>query len=573
MTSVNWERTPGETVEEYVEALILTTVNPRAIRITPSRGDKGVDILAPVGDKYDVYQVKRYTRPFGKSSNEENSIVDSWNRFVEEFLPIYPIRRWNLVMPWNPSTERHSWMMNELTAGAEIERDWLGRGTLDAWSAQNQPLFEYFFGNGRDRMMELLASALNAAREVPSTTGEPLLDAVLARELDLTRQLDEVDPFYRYETAIRKGRLTESVLDQASSVDPTAALVTFREIEGDFYQQVSVYPKCRESGRLRPISTTFSFADTADEGTLQAAHDMLAYGTEPDKPIPVNIVRSEGPPGAEATNGPALLYVFNMDQPAHPDLELRLGERRLAFTNIIMTRGFNGVQVSGDAEGGVFKVIITFHNGGKSREIAVETTSIGGKLPHTVISGLEFMGEWTDGEGAVLALPYGKELLDFGTLPGANSFHEQATEWLKIAKDLIQLQPKSSSQLLMPTSLTTAEAGAIADAVRLLSGEKLETDWTEFEFQLGNPEALGANPGPGQLFQFLTFLPFSIKYDDKIFELDGVVAHWGVAQLADPSVAENAVIGDDIAIIPGPDAKLYRQYRSAPPPNAAPETT
>ncbi|MCV7031020.1 restriction endonuclease [Mycobacterium sherrisii] len=573
MTTVNWEREPGDTVEEYVEALILTTVNPRAVRITPSRGDKGVDILAPVGDKFDVYQVKRYTRPFAKSSNEEKSIIDSWNRFVTEFLPTYPIRRWNLVMPWNPTTERHDWMMNELTAGMEIERDWLGRGSLDVWTAQNQPLFEYFFGNGRDRMMALLSSALSAAREIPKATGEPLLDAVLAREVELGRQLDEVDPFYRYEIAIRKGRLTESVLDQASSIDPDAALVTFREIDDGFYQQVSIYPKCREAARLRPISTTFSVDSAADDETLRAAHDMLAYGAEPDRPIPVKVVRSEGPPGAEAVNGPALLYVINMDQPAHPDLELRLGERCLAFTNIVVTRGFNGVQVSGDAQGGVFKVVITFHDGGKTREIAVETTSIGAKLPHTVIPGLEFLREWTGGESAVLALPYGKELLDFGPLPDANSFHEQANDWLKVAKDLIKLQPKSSTQLLMPSSLTGGEARAIAEAARLLGGEIIESDWSGFEFQLRNPDALAKGSGSEQLFQFLTFLPFSINYDDKRYELDGVIAYWGVAQFADPSVAKNASVGDDIAIIPGPGAKLYRQYGNAPPPQAGSETS
>lgn len=105
MTTVNWEREPGDTVEEFVEALVLTTANPRAVRITPSRGDRGVDILAPIGkDQFDVYQVKRYTRPFGRSSSEERSIADSWDRFVSEFLPSYNIRRWNLVMPWNPLT-------------------------------------------------------------------------------------------------------------------------------------------------------------------------------------------------------------------------------------------------------------------------------------------------------------------------------------------------------------------------------------------------------------------------------------------------------------------------------------
>ncbi|QQW36303.1 hypothetical protein [Mycobacterium marinum] len=571
MTKVNWEREPGETVEEFVEALILTTVNRRAVRITPSRGDKGVDILAPVGDQFDVYQVKRYTRPFGKSSSEENSIVDSWNRFVEEFLPAYPIRRWNLVMPWNPTTERHDWLINTITSGVDIERDWLGRGTLDVWSAQNPALVEYFFGNGRDRMMDLLASALNGAQQVPEISGEPLLDAVLAREKELAKQLDQVDPFYSYEVAVRNGKLTESILDQAPLIDPKAALVTFRELEGNQYQQISIYPKCRESARLRPISTTFTLDTTADHETLRAAHDMLAYGTQPDRPIPVNITRSEGPPGVEASDGPALMYVMNMDQPTRPDLELRLNDARLSFTNIVVSRGFNGVQVSGDAEGGVFKVAIIFHNGGRSREIIVETTHIGGKLPHSVIPGLEFLQHWTNGAPATLAIPYGKELLDFGPLPNAQSFHEQSSTWLEIAKNIVRLQSVSSEQLLMPNELTSGEAEKIAEAVRLLDGEVLESEWTGFEFEIRRPENLNATTESDTNFQFLTFLPFFIEYDDVRHQLDGVVAHWGAGQFADPSVARSASPGDAVAVVPVPGHKLRRQYGRSGPSAAEPE--
>lgn len=560
MTTINWEREPGDSVEEFVEALILTTVNSRAVRITPSRGDKGIDILAPVGDQFDVYQVKRYTRPFGKSSNEEKSIEGSWKRFVDKILPTYPIRRWNLVMPWNPTTERHSWLLDKVTAGVEIERDWLGRGSLDVWAASNPGLVEYFFGNGRERMMELLASALNGARDIPDISGDALLDAALTRERELARQLDQVDPFYRYEIAIRHGRLTESAVDQFSTIDRNAALVTFRELDGDFYQQVSLYPTCHESTRLRPISTTFSVDSSTDQETLRVAHDMLAYGTEPDRPIPVNVVRSEGPPGANTKAGPALLYVINMDQPAHPDLELRLGKRRLAFTHIVVTHGFQGVQVSGDAEGGVFKVTITFDAGGKTREIAVETTPIGGRLPHIVIPGLEFLRDWTGGETAVLALPYGKELLSFGTLPDSGLVHEQANDWLKIARALITLQPKASVQMLMPQGVTGREAQAIDEAARLVGGEIIESEWKGFKFQLGDPQRLRSTSGEEPLFQFLSFLPFSVDFGGNKYELDGVIAHWGVAQLADPSVVDHASAGDTVAIVPGPENKLFRQY-------------
>jgi hypothetical protein len=563
MTTINWERHSGDLVEEFVEALILTTVNPRAVRITPSRGDKGVDILAPVGDKFDVYQVKRYTRPFGRSSNEERSIIDSWDRFVNEFMPAYPIRQWHLVMPWNPTTERHNWMLNELTGGVNIEKDWLGRGTLDVWASQNNSLSEYFFGNGRDRMMELLASALSAARQIPTETGEPLLDAIMNRESELARQLDEVDPYYRYEVLVRRGQLTESAFDQLHSVDPKAALVTFRGIDEDYYQQLSIYPKCVESGRLRPISTTFSIDPAGDEEILRAAHDMIAYGAEPDRPIPVDIIRSEGPPGAESPTGPALLYVMNLDQPERPDLELRMGDRRLAFKKVVITRGFHGLQLTGEDEGGVFTVITTFHEDGQSRKVEVKELPIAGRLPHIVIPGLEFIHDWTDGSEATLAVPYGRVLMEFGSLPDASLPHEQSGVWLKVAKNLLRLQSVSAQQLLMPATLTNLEADDLDEAVRLLEGEVIESGWTDTEFHIQNLDALTACLATGPLFQFLTFLPFFVEYGATRYDLDGVIANWGVAQLADPSLAATVSVGDHVTIVPGADGKLYRQFGSA----------
>jgi hypothetical protein len=542
MTPINWERLPGETVEEYVEALILTTVNSRATRITPSRGDKGIDILAPVGDQFDVYQVKRYTRPFRKSSKEEKSIISSWRRFADEILPAYPIRGWHLVTPWNPTTGRYDWML-ELTDGVGIERDWLGHGSLDVWSSQNPALQEYFFGNGQNRTLELVASALSSDREIAELTGEPLIDAVATRELDLARQLDEVDPFYRYESSVRLGRLPESVEEHALTVDPRAALVTFREIDDNHYHQLAIYPKCADALRLRPISTTVTFGGTGDDDTLRTARDMIAYGAQPEGPLPVEIVRTEGPPGVRSVDGPALLYVMNEPQPSRPDLEIRLGDRRTAFRNIGISRGLEGIQLFGEDGSGVFKVVITINNGGQAQSVEVLTLPIGGKLPHSVTDGLDFLREWAEAGSATLAIPYGRVLSPLGSLPDTTWVRKDATTWLTIAHHLVRLQSVSAQQLLMPKALTSAESDALVDSVRLLDGEIIQSDWSSTNFVVQNVEFLNTCLSTGPLFQFLSFLPFSIRYDGNQVELDGVVATWGVAQLADPSVAESIAPG------------------------------
>ncbi|MFI7643177.1 hypothetical protein [Nonomuraea sp. NPDC049400] len=124
MTPVNWERLPGETVEEFVAAMLLLR-NPHGNRITPSRGDRGVDIRIAGPDGFDIYQVKRFCRPL--TARQVADVEESWRRFVAETLPVLPVRSWTLVMPWNPTHERLEWL-ERLTAGSGLRIAWMDRG-------------------------------------------------------------------------------------------------------------------------------------------------------------------------------------------------------------------------------------------------------------------------------------------------------------------------------------------------------------------------------------------------------------------------------------------------------------
>ncbi|MFC4016125.1 hypothetical protein ACFOY2_53565 [Nonomuraea purpurea] len=193
MTTVNGEREPGERVEEFVAALLLLK-HPHGNRITPSRGDRGVDVRVWNADGYDIYQVKRYTRPL--TANQATSVEASWNTFTAETLPVLPVRSWTL-----------DWL-EELTAGHGIRTHWMGGITLDGMAADNPALVEYYFGDGGQRLHRLMADALQGGRDVPQgAPGEDLLEAAVARQRSLAAALNEVDPFYRYDIQARHGRV------------------------------------------------------------------------------------------------------------------------------------------------------------------------------------------------------------------------------------------------------------------------------------------------------------------------------------------------------------------------------
>jgi hypothetical protein len=186
VSAVNWEREPGEKIEEFVAALLLLE-HPAGNLITPSRGDRGVDIRVPNPDGFDIYQVKRYTRPL--TSRQAKEIETSWATFVRETLPVLPVRSWTLVTPWNPTNERLDWLAG-LTAGSGVATTWMGRTNLDVLAAQRQSLVSYYFGDGGHELKRLLADALQAGRDLPHTdAAEDLLAAAIARQRSIAATL------------------------------------------------------------------------------------------------------------------------------------------------------------------------------------------------------------------------------------------------------------------------------------------------------------------------------------------------------------------------------------------------
>ena len=73
MHRVPWERHAGDDVEAVV-AMMVNREHPDSTRITPSKGDGGIDILDSLAgpDRGDVvYQVKRYARPLTNKQKKE----------------------------------------------------------------------------------------------------------------------------------------------------------------------------------------------------------------------------------------------------------------------------------------------------------------------------------------------------------------------------------------------------------------------------------------------------------------------------------------------------------------------
>jgi hypothetical protein len=321
MTLVNWERLPGETVEELVAAMLLLR-HPHGNRITPSRGDRGVDIRIANPDGYDIYQVKRFCRPL--TSRQVTDVENSWQRFVDETLPVLPVRSWTLVTPWNPTHERLEWL-ERLTAGSGLRISWMDRDHLDGMAADHPALIAYYFGDGGERIQHLMAQALQGGRDMPGpgqVPAENLLTAAIERYEGLAAALTDVDPFYRYAFDVREGRVSEQPWDGDVLGDDLTAFVRYLQLNERHYLVMRLVARAVESFSLRPITGSLELQVPVDSAERQAVEEFLHYGA-PFADIDGTITHSSGPPGLPEESGPGRLSFIVAAGAAgdRPDLE------------------------------------------------------------------------------------------------------------------------------------------------------------------------------------------------------------------------------------------------------------
>ncbi|WP_068479744.1 hypothetical protein [Pseudoclavibacter helvolus] len=322
MTTINWERRQGEDVEDFAAAHLLLASGV-GNRIRPGKGDRGIDVQIPTEAGWEIYQVKRFATNLSSSSKRQ--IRDSWHRFRDEILPTRDIKFWALVLPLDPTPENESWFA-ELTEGSGVTTRWIGRTTLDAWAADNPKIAAYFFGDGEQRLHDLMATALSGGQPPTADGVDPLLSSIQDRMLQLSHALDEVDPFYRYEIEVRSGSLNEPPSSETLRRNHRPGLVETiqREISDHQYIVTHVIARSPMSTVVRPVRSNVTFRPSTPEDAV-ALERFVHFGA-PLLQAPGTIHNNEGPAGTTTdahTLMKAWLLAPHGEDPL-PPLEARL---------------------------------------------------------------------------------------------------------------------------------------------------------------------------------------------------------------------------------------------------------
>ena len=189
---IAWETHSGEEVERAI-ATYICLLNRRAVRIRPSAGDGGMDVLVTNEDgSRTIYQVKKYAANL--TSGQKRDIRQSLEKMLAYTKSSgYQVREWHLVMPLEPTKENVVWF-EELTGGCDFDCFWDGRSRIDGWSASMPQVGDYYFEGGSNRVREIVNNALSAARLPDSTSWTEIKESVRAQQT----LLDELDPHYAY---------------------------------------------------------------------------------------------------------------------------------------------------------------------------------------------------------------------------------------------------------------------------------------------------------------------------------------------------------------------------------------
>lgn len=234
---IRWEDVESGTYEDMV-AVLISRLYPSCRRIDGSGGDGGRDVLLPLPEGLEIFELKSFT---GRLSGSRRTQVKRSLARAAEHEPL----RWHLVVPIDPTPAEDRWFA-ELTATYTFDCDWLGKTWLDSQLAGHPDIHRHFLRGTSDEVVRLL---IELQREQAALAGG--VPDALDRLQALAAQVNEIDPFYGF-------------------------VLTSRPDGGVSVAATPKYPGAENDRPVR-ISGTFQFQDDEKGRTAAAelSHELL----------------------------------------------------------------------------------------------------------------------------------------------------------------------------------------------------------------------------------------------------------------------------------------------------------
>ncbi|NEC19104.1 hypothetical protein [Streptomyces parvus] len=487
---------------ENVVAVMLCREHPRAVRIRPSQGDGGIDVVEVTEDGWVVYQIKYFATNLDAS--QKNQVADSYNK-VQAYAASQGARiaAWHLVVPLDATKENRFAWFRTLTQGSDFPCEWMGLAQLNGLAAKYQDVIDYFLGNGLERVLTLQQQLFDLMGLQKSTDraldeGRPALlqaaDAIGGLE-GLYQALNAHDPFYRYSFSVDQDRTMpqgEPMLVFASQTqDGDGPCITFR-----------VFARYEQALRDHELGIKWAVSFSEDRPVPQAFHEALTYGT------PVTVSSTEtasfnctldlpGGLGGQFSEGTVRLGPAWQDEAPSRKMRLQLLDEAgqvlesLIFEMEPTRRGLSGKGLSAfgrDASGVLEVQTLTVLEGKRQTTMRFSCNPLEGLPPDEVLPVVRFMARLHTAHSICAAAPYGpvhNKPMPFQGDPNSD-MHVMAARAAAVAQALSVVQEYTTEQLVMPDLLQTTlvEAARLQWIARLLRETTFSYQWSRAEMAL-----------------------------------------------------------------------------------------
>lgn len=276
---IPWTRYSGEDVESVL-ATFISLEERNAIKIRPSRGDGGIDLIVYLdAETVDIYQIKKFAENLKNSQKAQ--IENSWQELSATTAVLHVIlNSWHLVMPLDPTNENLRWA-KELVEPSGTKFIWDGLSRVDGWASKYPEVIDYYFSNGKEEVSEYAAKLLSMAN-LPDCSDPVILENRLR---DLCSNLDKLDPYYAYSVhVLSEYDKRDDFCTRAPGVVMSQILVT----PGAGRIAIDVIEKTPIASMLHPLTFSVKIIAGTDEEKEQV-QNYIEYGT-PFTSLPAEVI-------------------------------------------------------------------------------------------------------------------------------------------------------------------------------------------------------------------------------------------------------------------------------------------
>lgn len=276
---IPWTRYSGEDVESVL-ATFISLEERNAIKIRPSRGDGGIDLIVYLdAETVDIYQIKKFAENLKNSQKAQ--IENSWQELSATTAVLHVIiNSWHLVMPLDPTNENLRWA-KELVEPSGTKFIWDGLSRVDGWASKYPEVIDYYFSNGKEEISEYAAKLLSMAN-LPDCSDPVILENRLR---DLCSNLDKLDPYYAYSVhVLSEYDKRDDFCTRAPGVVMSQILVT----PGAGRIAIDVIEKTPIASMLHPLTFSVKIIAGTDEEKEQV-QNYIEYGM-PFTSLPAEVI-------------------------------------------------------------------------------------------------------------------------------------------------------------------------------------------------------------------------------------------------------------------------------------------